>query len=281
MFDAGTALSGFASLNALTSAGGQGIPSPLSMVTRVRDLVYLRISEETVMVIACDSNASVGNKPNDQLAFSPRATGRSIASVALMEALAVGATPVVVIDNLCVEMDPTGREILAGVEDAVGLLDEPAVITGSDETNMLTTQTGVGMTVLAVAQWRDLLIGRCEPGDLVVCIGIEVGGPTHLYDDDEALGFAGVDTVQQALSARVAHEILPVGSKGIGFELGQLASASGLSVTMVRPLPVDVAASAGASTCILVATRPADLEQLISSVARRAFVIATFDEPAG
>lgn len=266
-------LAGLAPL--LTTAAVGAAAGPASSVGRIRDLLYLKVSDDLVLVISADSNAAIGSKPNDVLHFSPEATGRSITQVAIMEVLAVGARPVIIVDNLCVEMEPTGRRILAGVEAAAAELSEPVVITGSDETNMPTSQTGVGVTVIAVAAPADLLVARCREGDVVVAIGVPVGGPTHLYDEFEALEFAGVGTLVAATATGVVHEVLPVGSHGVGYELEELARTSGLAAVRRIPSPVNFESSGGASTCFLAALDPADLPVLRAAVDRPVHVVAT------
>lgn len=261
----------------LATAALRGAGGPASSVGRIRDLLYLKISSELVLVISADSNAAVGSKPNDVLPFSPEATGRSVTQVAIMEVLAVGARPVIIVDNLCVEMEPTGKRILAGVEAAASELADPVVITGSDETNMPTTQTGVGVTVIAVAAPDDLLIGKCRSGDVIVVVGVPVGGPTHLYDEFEALGFAGVGTLSAAVATGVVHEVLPVGSRGVGYELRELARTSGLVAVETSPSPVAQTNSGGASTCFLAAVAPADLALFRSRIDRPVHVVATLE----
>ncbi|CAN5512105.1 hypothetical protein BH10ACT7_BH10ACT7_07010 [soil metagenome] len=270
-------LAGLAPLIA-TAATSSGV-APVASVGRVRDLLYLKVSDDLVLVISADSNAAIGSKPNDVLDFSPEATGRSVTQVAIMEVLAVGARPVIVVDNLCVEMEPTGRRILSGVESAVAELAEPVIITGSDETNMPTSQTGVGVTVIAVAHHEELLIARCNIGDVVVLVGVPVGGPTHLYDEFQALEFAGVGTLTAALATGVVHEVLPVGSRGVGFELSELARTSGLVANELLPSPVAMGNSGGASTSFLVALAADDLPAFRSAIDRPVHIVATLQQP--
>lgn len=270
-------LHGLATLvSTITRHGSDG---PASSVGRIRDLVYVNVTDELVLVISADSNSGVGDKPNDTLRFSPEATGRSIAQVGLMEVIAVGARPLIIVDNLCVEMEPTGRRILAGIRELADELADPVLITGSDETNMPSWQTGVGLTVIAAATPSDLRVGCCNAGDVVVAVGVPAGGPTHVYDEHEARGFASIPLLQAAQATGLVHEVLPVGSHGIGFELGELAATSGLRAVPAAAPSVSLTSSGGASTCFLAAVDPADVEELRTRLDHYVHVVGTLVGP--
>lgn len=267
------ALRGLAAL--ASTIARPGADGPASSVGRIRDLVYVNVTDDLLLVISADSNSGVGDKPNDTLRFSPEATGRSIAQVGLMEVIAVGARPLIIVDNLCVEMEPTGRRILAGIRGLVDELDDPVVITGSDETNMPSSQTGVGLTVIAAATPDDLRVGCSSAGDVVVAVGVPAGGPTHLYDEHAARGFASVQLLQAARATGLVHEVLPVGSHGIGFELAELAATSGLRAVPTTAPAVSLTSSGGASTCFLAAVDPADVEELRARLDHHVHLVGT------
>jgi hypothetical protein len=86
--------------------------------TQIRDLV-LWADGATTYVVACDSNASAGEKPSDRLKQSPEVTGYSVAKVPLMEVIAAGATPFLLVNTLCVALDDYGKAILAGIRRAI------------------------------------------------------------------------------------------------------------------------------------------------------------------
>jgi thiamine monophosphate kinase len=224
-------------------------------VRRVRDLVIMQLGE-TSFVIACDSNAATGDKPGDHLKQPPEVTGYSAAKVPLMEVLASGADPFLLINNLGVDLATTGMSLLRGIR---RLLDETSLdlmITGSDESNMPTVQTGIGVTVIGVAATDELRVGRVRAGDEVWVLGRRRSG---LFGDEYEEGDPGTATarhVASALRLPDIREILPVGSKGIAFEAGELARESGLRVELDRGAETDLDKSAGASTCFLVACDP-------------------------
>jgi hypothetical protein len=243
-----------------------GNSTPVSAaVGRVRDLVLMRAGA-VALVVACDSNASIGAKPADVLAQDPGETGYSAAKVPLMEVLAAGARPVLLVNNLCCEMEPSGRGLLEGIRRLLADAGLDLVVTGSDETNMPTVQTGIGVTVLGVAAVDDLRCGRAQPGDVVWCVGEPRDG-RRLPFVDGAAGLTGPREVRAALATPGVHEVLPVGSRGVRYEAVQLADAAGLVYRPAGRTSVELDVSAGPSTCFLVAAEGSARAALASAVA--------------
>lgn len=239
-----------------------GTHTAAGVVQRWRDLLLFR-SGATVFVLACDSNASIGHKPHDALQQDPSETGYSASKVPMMEVIAAGATPFVLIDNLCCELEPTGRQLLVGIERLIAESGLDVVITGSDETNMPTVQTGIGVTVIGVAADDELRLGRTAPGDTIYCVGTPADGRRVPFVDGEP----GIATPREVLAAATVagvHEMLPVGSRGVGYEIGQLGGAD---FRLVDPSPIDLEVSAGPSTCFLVSGRDIDRDELAAAVA--------------
>lgn len=217
---------------------------------RIRDLTLVELAE-TVLVIACDSAGGIGPKPLDKLDVSGEMLGCIITSVPLMEVLASGATPVAVVNTLNVEMDPTGAEIVSGVRKAVQEAGLPlSVINGSTEENMPTEQTGLGVTVIGAAGYGDLRLGSSRAGDLVCCVGKPLVGEEYLRSQQDT---ARISTVRTLLGLPGVHEILPVGSKGILYELSELARLAGLGFDLLDTASsVDLHKPAGPAACLLV-----------------------------
>lgn len=222
---------------------------------RVRDLVVTEIGDVS-LVLATDSNASTGNKPGDYLQQDPEITGYSAAKVPLMEVLASGATPYLLVNNLGVDLATTGQSLLRGIR---RLLDETAIelmITGSDESNMPTVQTGMGVTILGVAPTGTLRLGSAQAGDVLWVVGNRRSGlPGDEYDEG-AGGIATAHHVLDALRMSGVREVLPVGSHGIAFECAELATTAGLRAELRTDTAADLEMSAGASTCFVVACEP-------------------------
>ena len=229
--------------------------------TRVRDLVVVDLGSKS-LVIACDSNAAIGDKPADFLKQDATTTGYSAAKVPLMEVLATGAEPFLLVNTLCCDLETTGIRIIEGIR---ALLDETGIdlmVTGSDESNMPTVQTGLGVTVLGIAENGDLRVGGMRAGDEVWLVGRRRSGlPADEYDEGD--GFtATARHVAAALRLEGVREVLPVGSHGVGHEIAELARVAGVGIRFTDAPATDLEASAGASTCFLVAVDPMHTSRL-------------------
>lgn len=253
-------------LRCIADFGGPG-SRPAEFVRRVRDLLVLRVGDDGLLVLSCDSNASVGDKPHDVLARAPEEAGYAAAKVALMEVLAAGATPLIVADNLCVELEPTGRRVIDGIRAACAELQAGPVLTGSSETNLPTTQTGIGVTVLGYVAAARCLLGGSQPGDVVIAAGRPRGGHRDPYAETDP-DVAGIGTVRRLAGRPGTHEIVPVGSRGIAAELADLSGTAGLTLTLASAHGLDLRRSGGTSTVVLAAVapdavpEPADLDGL-------------------
>jgi len=215
----------------------------------VRDLTLVDLGQQT-LVIACDSAGAVGPKPADRLQVTGELLGKMIAAVPIMEVMASGALPVAVIDTLSVEMYPTGEDIVNGIKKSIeeaGL--SLSLINGSTEENFPTSETGMGVTVVGVADRDELRIGSSVSGDVVYLVGEPLVGEEVLDNPHLA---AGIKTLHYLLDVAEIHEILPVGSKGVDYELKLLATTAGLSFEYLRGAnEVDTQKSAGPATCLL------------------------------
>lgn len=235
------------------AAGAWHNGAPAGM-RRVRDLTLLPLIGDVMLVVACDSNASIGEKPNDKMKISYEEQGISVLKVALMEVLAAGATPVLIVNALCVEMEPSGRRVIESMRAELARcgFDPDLALTGSTEDNVETTQSGFGITVIGLVTEDRFRPGRTEASDIVLCVGTPKGGfdnPYTEYDDD----IASIQTMLTLTSVDGIHEILPVGSKGVRYEAHELARCAGCEFRVTdETLPIDLNASAGTSTAVLV-----------------------------
>ena len=221
---------------------------------RVRDLTTLDISEDAIMVVACDSIGAIGSKELDYIKVPGYFVGRAAVKVPLMEVLAAGADVVGVFNNLTVEMDPAGKEIIEGVIQELNTLgiQGEKILNGSTEENIPTRQTGIGIVVLGIVRREALNIGNAQRGNLVINLGlpkvgeeVQRGGP----DDPQV---ATPRLIKQLQKSSLVKEMLPVGSKGILHECQQLAKDASLEFNLFENLALDVKKSAGPSTCLLV-----------------------------
>lgn len=218
------------------------------MIEKYRDLVII-YENEVAYVISCDSLGAIGNKKHDILKIDEEIVGRTTVKVALSEVLCLGAKPIVISDTLSVEMDPTGQKILIGIKSELeenGISD--IVFTGSTEENFPTSMTGIGITVIAKANIEDLKIKRIKAGMHISLLGYPRVGSEVLSSND-------VLTLKDYIKISKSREIveaIPVGSKGISYEIGILEKISGLKVEANFPQHLDVLKSGGPSTCCIV-----------------------------
>ena len=232
--------------------------NPLRTVKH-RDLTLTALPQGT-LVTACDSCGSIGEKPADALRVPAYYSGRFTARVALMEVLAFGARPVAVANAVACEMEPTGREIIRGVEAELRSASVDRVaLTGSTEENFPSQMTALGITVVGYLEgegsWRP-----SRPGDLVYCVGRpKVGGEIDLDNDREILSYGDLAFFRGLAGLR---EIIPAGSKGAGYEARNAAAYNGLTFRPRQDAPVDLDRSAGPATCAVAIVDPRERERV-------------------
>lgn len=232
-----------------------------------RDVEVVSIDKDKHIVVACDSCGAIGLKPLDQVQISPYIVGRFTARVALLEILATEAQPIMATVASSNEPHPTTEEILAGVKDELGALDYQGIpIAISTEKNMPTEQTGLGITIMGLCARQRPRIATTLPGDELYCLGIpKVGNEVTAYDDPEIV--QGIH-ILALLKYQGIHDIVPVGSRGIGQEADSLATSIGGKFVALAQNKINLAKSAGPSTCLIFTcapgTRPPDFARDIT-----------------
>lgn len=220
-------------------------------IKKVRDLIIISIDEEKAMIIACDSCGSIGNKEYDVLKVEPFITGKYGVRVGLLEVMAANAQIVTVIDNVCAEMEPTGREIIRGIESELsnaGLTN--VALGGSTEENFPAFSTGLGVTVIGIANKKDIKVNSIEKSSVIYSVGVpKVGSELNYYDDKDIFQYS---TLKELLSKGGVYEIVPVGSKGILYEAQELARSNNRVFTLECDSNIDIHRSAGPATIAIV-----------------------------
>ena len=230
-------------------------------VRKVRDLTLITLHKDQTMVVACDSCGGIGLKAGDILKVPPIYVGSFTARVVIMEVMCSGAEIVTVTNAVCNEMEPTGREIIKGIQKEVKAagIDE-IVLTGSTEENFSPPSTGVGITAIGIADNKKLKINNIEEA-LIVSVGIpKVGEEIDLEGDREIIDYG---TIKTLLEKPWVYEIVPVGSKGIVYEAEQLAVNNRLELILENDINVDIRKSAGPATCIIAAINREYLETIM------------------
>jgi len=237
-----------------------------------RDLSFVEIGGDILLVIACDSAGGIGPKKNDRVKVPAEVIGSFTTRVALMEALSAGGEVISIINTLAVEYEPTGRKIIEGIsKEAAKLgLDRGKIINGSTEENMETSQTGIGVTVIARTHKDRLRIGVSRVNDLVVAIGLPLVGQEVISNPGK---IADLYDLQCLLKFPDIHEIIPAGSRGLAYEAQVLAGMSGLKLSLKPACGIDLFKSAGPATSLL-ATIPAALfEEVKGAIDKPIYII--------
>jgi len=203
-------------------------------------------SSNDVLVVACDSCGGIGIKEHDILKISPYYVGKLTVRVALTEVMCSGAVPFMISSGIASEMESTGSEIIRGIKDELENANLDSVhLTGSTEENFLTSMTAAGITVIGSASQNRLRFNEAKKGDKIILFGKpKVGDEVDLEDT----GFYNV--IEELLLYDGVHEIIPVGSKGIEYEIQNAITLGGLSF-FADNTDIDIKKTAGPSTCII------------------------------
>lgn len=215
-----------------------------------RDVEVVSINGSQYLVVACDSCGAIGMKELDAYKISWFITGKLTTRVALLEVISTGGVAQMLSVAISNEPSPTGDELIKGVKDeleSAGLASLPIVI--STEKNMPTQQTGLGVSVIGVAEKSNLRIGTSQPKDYVYCLGLPKVGPE--LSDPEDPEIVNVKSVRALIKNSWIHDIIPVGSRGIRLEAEQLAASVNTRLQVEPSCALDLGKSAGPSTCLI------------------------------
>ena len=234
-------------------------------VKRFRDLTFIEQENDKYLVIACDSSGAIGDKVDDVIKVPAEIVGYYAARVALMEILSVGAKVFTVIDTLAVEMEPTGRKIIDGIQRQLKEAGMEAILlNGSTEENIPTRQTGMGITIIGEVDKNQAKINKSQKGDYVVVLGIpKVGNEINIPVDNE---ICSIDDIKTLLNSKVVREIYPVGSKGILYEANYLAKSNNMTLKIYENLEVDIEKSGGPATILMFTISPEDYEKIRKNI---------------
>ncbi|MBS4535492.1 selenophosphate synthase [Clostridium sp. D2Q-14] len=223
-------------------------------IENFRDVTLISLDDEKILVVSCDSSGGIGEKEEDILKTSGDIVGYFTGKVAIAEILALGAKPITIVDTLSVEMNNTGKNILKGVKKAlleIGI-DENIVVTGSTEENFHTVQTGIGVTVIGIIQKNLFRKTMAEDGAMIVLAGLPLVGQDVLENPDKIVSLKDIVNLKEN---HHVLEILPVGSKGILYEMKLMAEDRDLDFILNKNIKVDLNQSAGPASCILMAVK--------------------------
>lgn len=228
---------------------------------KYKDLSFDPISEEEVLVCACDVSASIGYKPNDIIQINPSITAAFSLRVAMLELMAINAKPFLLF-NLCGnEWENTGKLFYQGIKNELELAGYPNLtINGSTEENMETCMSSIGVTLLGRAEYKNLKIRKVQSGQSCFQCGLPYSGHAlieHLQD------VPTYDDVRKLRSSEIVSEIVPIGSKGALNEAHQTAEANNMVFTplSLSKQSLDIAKSSGGPATSLLVVADRELEE--------------------
>ncbi len=210
-----------------------------------KDLTYLSVGGET-LVIATDSCGGIGLKENDVLNVPNQVVSSFTTRVVLFELLCAKAEILTIVNNICNEMDLTGKEIIKGITSELQKLNiNSDVITGSTEENMPTSMTGLG--VVGVGKCKELPYKPCNSGDFLVLLGEpKVGEEIDFTNFSNVVNY---EDLQLLINFKGVLEVSPIGSKGVAYESHLLGNINNKTVTLYENIDIDFNKSGGPSTC--------------------------------
>lgn len=225
-----------------------------------RDVEVVSINQTQFLVASCDSCGAIGMKELDVIKIPWSTTGRLTTRVALLEVLSTGAIPQLMTVAISNEPHPAGTQLLEGVKKELESAGWTLPMAISTEKNMATEQTGLGVSVIGVAEKNLLRIGTVQPEDDVYCLGLpKVGAELNNPEDPEIVQ---VNAIQVLLGIIGIHDIIPVGSRGIRLEANQLAAIVNSRLRIDPTCTLDLDKSAGPSTCLIFTSLPLSFEVL-------------------
>jgi len=229
------------------------------LITRSRDLTLIHQSDDKTLTIACDSCGGIGSSELDIVKVAEEIVGYFTARVCLFETLAFRSKPQVLVNTLSVEMNGRGEKLLKGIHRAINEYNEAKFheefsldnVTGSTEENIPTLQTAMGITLIGEKE-NCTEMKKGKSGDILVLIGIPKVGYEVIEDETlaqpEVISFRSLKILSNDLKS---IDLLPVGSKGVKYEIGVLEREHSLILDMYDVKEIDLFKSGGPSTCLI------------------------------
>ncbi|QSX05418.1 selenophosphate synthase [Sedimentibacter sp. zth1] len=243
-------------------------------IKQVRDLTLIDIDEERYIGISCDSCGGIGEKEHDTIKASSVIVGEQTAKVVLAELLSMGFQPLVLSDGLAVEMNDTGKNIIKGFNNTINLLKNTNVhLTGSTEENAKTVQTSIGTTGVGIIDKAKLKYKKTSKNDICVSIGLPLVGPDVIANPDKIMTITDYETLK---NCDFTNEIVPVGSKGISYELDTLCQCNSLKFKYSDYISIDLNKSGGPSCSCIVSISEKNLDKLKALISINIEVLGKF-----
>jgi hypothetical protein len=212
-----------------------------------RDVAVIPLNHEEELIIAADNSGSIGMRKQDDIKVSYDIVSYFNFRVAWMECAAAGADPfAVILQNFA--GDGAWEMLMKGIHRGMAELDIDLEIIGSTETNFSLVQSAVGISILgrrnrkanqdfsgnwSLGKIKAAVIGKPLVGNEVL-ENKQAIFPLHLFE--------WYTRQKEVLS------IVPVGSKGILYELKQIFKGREWEFSA----QVDLEKTSGPATCFVV-----------------------------
>ncbi|WP_125770130.1 hypothetical protein [Companilactobacillus furfuricola] len=222
-----------------------------------RDLTITPLTKTEDLVVSCDISAGFGDRKLDIVKCAPQISVSFTLRTAMLELISYGATPLNVVDTLSVEYDPTGISMIKQMQtDLAEMGFSNIAINGSTEDNLDIQMTTVSVTVIGKAAHR---VDAPSKTASVFQLG------TPLVGEEVLANLDNIFSVKEALYLRKEASVvdmIPVGSKGIGYELSVLAKSDHQELLIENDIePTEFNKTAGPSTVLLIVVDNQDVAE--------------------
>lgn len=218
-----------------------------------RDVAIVPLTSKEELIIATDNSGSIGMKAADDVKVPYDVVTYYNFRVAYMECVAAGGIPLtVILHNF--SGDEAWVSLILGIKRGMEELGINLEITGSTESNFLLEQSAVGLVIIGkrpIQKDSPIIYGDELEVAVIGCplVGDEVIERKELI--------APLRLFQRFVDHKDVVTILPVGSKGVLYELRNLFSKQ----TLTFSTSVDVKKSSGPATCFIIVYQKAFSKQ--------------------
>ena len=222
------------------------------------DTLIIPFNDQEELVIASDNIGAIGMKSLDEVTTPYHVVSYFGFRVAYMDCVAAGGKPFA-ISLMNFNGDEVWEELLHGIDKGVNELQiNDLPITGSTETNFPLQQSATSITILGKRkrkqkQTQKIMLDNCH----VAVIGQPLVG-NEVIDNKEKV--APLHVFQWFSEQEEVYKILPVGSKGISYELNKVWHHHDITFSD----DLDVTKSSGPATCFIVIYEKSMYEKMVN-----------------
>lgn len=215
-----------------------------------RDMTRLPLVSGKELLIASDISSGIGEQELDVLRASYEVVGAFAARVAMLEIMAARGTVKALQYMVGGAYDPVVVRVRQGIAselDKAGLSSVP--INGSHESNMQVSCTSVGVTAIGEGDPEE---GHSHSAYVLYVMGRPLVGHEVLEQPESIVSY---EMVRSILQHPGTERMLPVGSRGIAYEVHVMTSLQGRGLEDMNIAEDLLHHSGGPSTSVLVAVR--------------------------